>query len=131
MSEENVDALKEVYARWATGDFWTPEIFDPDIEVEWASEMPDTEPDRGLAGVTRGMRNWLAPWEDYRWEGDRFIAAGDRVLVLITARGRGKGSSVEVEAHWAHLWTFRDGKATRVEGFLDQADGLEAIGLRE
>jgi hypothetical protein len=39
------------------------------------------------------------PAKQYRWEGDRFIGVGDRVLVLLTARGRGKGSRVEVEAH--------------------------------
>jgi ketosteroid isomerase-like protein len=93
--------------------------------------MPDAaRTARGLSALTAGMRNWLAAWDDYRWEADEFIAVrGGRVLVLLTARGRGKGSNVDVEAHWAHLWTFHDGKATRLEGFVDQAEALEAIGL--
>ena len=132
MSQENVEALKAVYARWAQGDFWTAEILDPDIEVVWAQEMPDFgSPTRGVEAMTAGMQNLLAVWEDYVWAADKFMPAGDRVLVLFTARGRGKGSSVEVEAHWAHLWTFREGKATRVEGFLDRAEALEAAGLSE
>ena len=78
------------------------------------------------------MRTFLAAWDEYRWEADRFVAVQeDRVLVLITARGRGKGSSVEVEAYWAQLWTFRDGKATRLEGFTNRAEALEAAGLSE
>jgi uncharacterized protein len=130
MSQENVEALKAVYARWEQGDFWTAEIFDPDVEVVWAEEMPDFGgPNRGIEAVTAGMQNLLAAWEDYVWSADEFIPSGDRVLVLFTARGRGKGSSVEVEAHWAHLWTFRDGKATRVEGFTDQAEAKRAAGL--
>ena len=130
MSRENLEALKAVYARWGAGDFWTPDIFDPSVEVVWAQDMPDfAGPNRGFAALARGIRNLLAPWDEYGWAADEFIPVEDRVLVLFTARGRGKGSSVEVEAHWAHLWTFHEGKATRVEGFLDQAEALNAAGL--
>jgi ketosteroid isomerase-like protein len=130
MSQENVEALKAVYARWAEGDFWTADIFDPDVEVVWAQEMPDFGgPSRGIEAITASMQNLLAAWEDYVWAADEFLAAGDRVLVLFTAKGKGKGSSVEVEAHWAHLWTFREGKATRVEGFTDQTEAKQAAGL--
>ena len=133
MSQENVAALTEVYARWGGGDFWTPDIFAPDVEVVWSGDMPGFERvDRGLAAVEAGMRNLLTAWEHYVWAADEFIPLEDRVLVLFTARGRGKGSSVEVEAHWAHLWTFRDdGKATRLEGFTHQPDAREAAGLSE
>jgi ketosteroid isomerase-like protein len=130
MSQENVEALRAVYARWGAGDFWTPDIFDAEVEVVWAHDMPDFGgPNRGIAALDAGIRNLLAAWDEYRWAADEFIPVQDRVLVLFTARGRGKGSSVEVEAHWAHLWTFREGKATRVEGFLHQADAFEAAGL--
>jgi ketosteroid isomerase-like protein len=133
MSEEDVKALKSVYARWATGDFWTSAIFDPDVEVLWAQSMPDTKRTvRGLPELTAGMRDFLAAWDDYRWAADEFIAVqGGRVLVLLTARGRGKGSSVDVQARWAQLWTFHKGKATRIEGFVDQAEALKAAGLEE
>jgi ketosteroid isomerase-like protein len=128
--EHNVEALRSVYARWAIGDFWTPEIFDPDVEVVWAEALPDaTRAARGLSAMDAGIRNWLAAWDDCVWAADEFISVRGGVLVLFTARGRGKGSSVDVEAHWAHLWTFHDGRATRVEGFVDQAEALRAVGL--
>ena len=129
--EPNVEALKSVYAKWAIGDFWTPEIFDSDVEVVWAEPMPDaTRTARDLSALDAGIRNWLAAWEDCRWAAEEFIAVQGGVLVLFTARGRGRGSSVDVEAHWAHLWTFHNRKATRVEGFVDQAEALKAVGLR-
>ena len=133
MSQENVKALQSVYARWAVGDFWTPEIFHPDVEVLWARPMPDAKRTaRGLPELAAGMRNYLAAWDDARWEADEFIAVqGGRVLVLLTARGRGKGSSVDVQARWAQLWTFHEGKAIRLEGFVDQAEALKAAGLEE
>ncbi len=130
--DQDVEALKSVYAKWAIGDFWTPEILDPDVEVVWAERMPDaTRTVRGLSAMAAGMREWLAAWDDYRWTADEFIAVQGGVLALLTARGRGKGSSVDVEAPWAQLWTFHDGKATRLEGFADQAEALEALGLAE
>lgn len=132
MSQENVAVLRAVYARWGAGDFWTPDIFDPEVEVVWARDMPDfAGVNRGLSALDKGIRNLLGPWDEYRWVADEFIPVRDRVLVLFTARGRGKGSSVEVEAHWAHIWTFRDGKATRIEGFIHQAEAREAAGLQE
>ena len=126
-------ALKAVYAKWGAGDFWTPDIFAPEIEIAWAAELPDLPASgRGVSVVADTMRTFLAAWDEYRWEADRFIpATEDRVLVTFTARGPGKGSSVEVEAHWAHLWTFRGQKATRIEGFIHQSDAFEAAGLEE
>jgi ketosteroid isomerase-like protein len=127
--QEQVEALQAVYAEWGKGNFWTPEIFAPDVEIIWAAEMPDKTTAHGLAEVSTSMRDWLAPWENYRWTADEFIPVEGGVLVLLTARGHGKGSTVDVEAHWAHLWTFREGEAMRVEGFVDQAEGRRAAGL--
>jgi ketosteroid isomerase-like protein len=119
-----------VYADWAVGNFWTPDIFDPQIEAVWADQMPDaTRVARGLTELETGFRNWLEPWDECRWVADEFIPVEAGVLVLFTARGRVTGSPVEVEAHWAHLWTFRHGKATRVEGFTNQDEGRETAGL--
>ena len=130
MSDEHIERVRAVYAKWGAGDFRTPEVFDDASEVVWAQEMPLAgESSRGLEEITAGMLEWLGPWEEFSWTGDEFIAAEDKVLVLVTARGRGKGSTVTVEARWAHLWTFREGRVARVEGFLDPADGRRAAGL--
>jgi ketosteroid isomerase-like protein len=127
--QDHIEALKAVYADWGKGNFWTPEIFAPDVEIVWADEMPDQVTAHGLSEVAAGIRNWLAPWENMRWIADEYIPVEDGVLVLFTARGMGKGSTVEVEAKWAHLWTFREGKAKHVQGFRDQAEGRRAAGL--
>jgi ketosteroid isomerase-like protein len=126
---DTLAALKAVYAEWAQGNFRTPEIFAPDVEVVWAAEMPDQETAHGLEQLDEGVRNWLAPWDNMRWEADEYIPVKDGYLVLFTARARGTESSVDVEAHWAHLWKFRGDKAIRVEGFRDQDEGREAAGL--
>jgi ketosteroid isomerase-like protein len=45
--------------------------------------------------------------------------------------GRGKGSGVEVEARYALLYDVHGGKITRLAMYADQAQALEAAGLRE
>ena len=53
------------------------------------------------------------------------------MLVGATARGRGKQSGVESGWHLWHLWTLREGKIVRGEGFTDRDEALEAAGLSE
>jgi uncharacterized protein len=130
VARDDVEALKAVCAEWGRGNFWTPDIFDPVIELVWATEMPDLQGGefRGLAGVEAAMREWLEVWEGCRWEAEEFIPVDDGVLVLFIARGRGKGSDVEVEARWAHRWTMRDGRAVRLEGYADRDRALATVG---
>jgi ketosteroid isomerase-like protein len=130
MPDKNLSALKAVYTQWAQGNFATPDIFDPDVEIVWAAEMPDIQRSaRGISEMTKSLRDWLAPWENFSWTADEYIAVEDGFLVLFTGRGHGKGSTVEIEAPGAHLWTFREGKAVRLEGFFDQDEGRRAAGL--
>jgi hypothetical protein len=105
MSLQDVEALRAVYERWGRGDFWTPEIFDHDVEVVWSPEIPDISVARGLAAVEESIRDWLSAWENLRMEAERLIDLGeDRILVLVAAYGRGKGSGVEVVGgEYAHL----------------------------
>jgi ketosteroid isomerase-like protein len=133
MSRENVEILRAVYARWALGDFWTPEIFDPDVEVAWAPDVPDIGTYRGLAGLERSVRDWLAAWDDIRMEADEFIeVAPDRILVLVSVHGRGRGSGIAMGGHdYAHEWTMRDGRATRLTDYMSRADARKSAGLEE
>jgi ketosteroid isomerase-like protein len=131
MSQENVEILRAVYGRWRLGDVWTPEVFDPDVEVVWAADIPDADTYHGLAGLEQSARRWLKAWDELRIQAEEFVDLGERVLVLITISGRGKDSSIEAEGKYAHVWTMRDGKATRFAGYTDWAEALEAVGLSE
>jgi ketosteroid isomerase-like protein len=73
-------------------------------------------------------------WEDFdeaHVEPQELIDAGDSVLAGLTFRGRGKQSGVEVNMEVFQLWTFRDGKVIRGQGFFDREEALEAAGLPE
>ena len=77
------------------------------------------------------MQEWLSPWDDFRLTVEGFSDADDRVVVPFRVHARGRGSGVEVERRWAHIWTMRDGKAVRFEVTLDPEQALKAVGLEE
>ena len=57
--------------------------------------------------------------------------AGKDVLALVTVRGRGRTSGIEVETTMTGVWTIRDGKILRVVWFGSHDEALEAVGLSE
>jgi ketosteroid isomerase-like protein len=52
---------------------------------------------------------------------------GDRIMVTTRMTGRGKGSGVAIEAKIFHVWTLRDGMASRLEIFSDEEQAREAL----
>jgi ketosteroid isomerase-like protein len=46
------------------------------------------------------------------------------VLATMRQRGRGKASGAEVDHRFTHVWTLRDGRATRMQSFADHDDAV-------
>ena len=66
----------------------------------------------------------------HRWEPEEFIDAGDQLITSFTTYNRGReGIEVQVRAAW--LWSFRDGRVTRVTFFQGRDEALEAAELSE
>ena len=132
MSQENVEAVKLGYEVWNRGDLdaWL-RLLAPDVETVFAAG-PDASIYRGRDGVRQWYREGLEAWDDWgRMEPEAFTDLGDRVLVSVRWRVRGKGSGVQVEARQCHVITLRGGKAIRIEFYEDAAAALEAVGLSE
>jgi ketosteroid isomerase-like protein len=71
-------------------------------------------------------------FDDYDYDAERLIDLGSGVvLALVTEEGRGKSSGVPVRQSFAGLYTVIDGKIARVTFFPNEAEALEAAGLRE
>ena len=63
------------------------------------------------------------------FEPRELIDLGDRVVVLQREQRRGRHSGVEIQADTASVLWLRDGKVWRCQGYMDQAEALEAVGL--
>jgi uncharacterized protein len=136
MSEENVEVMRRAIEAFNGAlNRRDPDAMDaylaPTFEYVATGAVPGTGGVyRGLEGM-REFLGWLDEFSGARAEINELIDAEDQVLVGWTVRGRGKQSGVESGWHFWTLWTVRDGKIVRGEGFTDRADALEAAGLSE
>lgn len=124
----NLVKLKELYEEWGRGDFSREDIFDPEVEHR-SQGFPEGPADaRGLEQLRERMRHWFRAWEHPTLvEADEFTEAGERILVMIRWKGRGKESGMPMEGEGAHLWTFREGSAVRFDVYRDRAEALAAL----
>jgi uncharacterized protein len=130
MSEENVVLLRAVYAEWAKGNFRAGrELLDPEIELH--PLFPGAASYHGRQDFLAYVERWLESWDEYRIIPEEFIEAGDQVVVIYRAVGRGKSSGIELDSRFGHIWTILDGSAVRIEMFSSPADALEAAGVQE
>jgi ketosteroid isomerase-like protein len=134
MASANVDLVRSIYANWERGDFsWTGWA---DSEIEWIA-MGGPEPSRGtgLGSFSAAWRDFLAAWADYRVMADEYRALDtERVLVLLTARARGRSSGLEAHqggTEGANVFHVRDGKVSRLLIYWDRARALADLGLMQ
>jgi ketosteroid isomerase-like protein len=139
MSEQRVAVVKKVYETRPDGDVLQmvenreaiAAVFAPLVtdDFEWMLA------ERGLAGSRRGpaafadaTADYAAAWDSYRHIPERFIDAGDKVVVLAHDHGRIRGGP-ELKTESGTVWTFREDKICRVETFQSHGRALEAAGI--
>ena len=106
------------------------DAYGADLEWGWSEEFPDIAGMApGVEGQDERLLSWLSSWDRWQVEAEEYLPAGEMVLVMCRYSGRGKGSGVSVDTEGAHLWTIRDGRATRLIVFSDRDRALEAAGL--
>ena len=129
MSDSDIQALEQIYANWAQGNFWEFESFDEDVRARWATEVPDMGSSEGIQGLSELLNEWLRAWQSCRIEAEGFRDAGDRIVAFVRVYGRGSGSSIDVEMENAHVWTMRDGQALAIRAYSDRDRAMREVGL--
>jgi ketosteroid isomerase-like protein len=125
---EQLEKLKTLYEEWARGDYSRSDIFDPGMKMETFG-MGEPMRSDSYEGFVDAMREWLSAWErPITIEAEEFIESGDRVLVLITWIGRGKGSGAQIESPGAHLWTFSEGLVVHYGVYRNRDEARAALG---
>jgi ketosteroid isomerase-like protein len=129
MSQENVDLVRQGYEHFAkTGE---PDLsaYAPELEWHSAAEDPGLEVFHGVEGLRRLIEDVQEQLEDFRTEPFEFLDAGDRVVAGLVHRGRGRGSSAEVEMREWNVFLIRDGRIVSVHEYGKREEALEAAGL--
>ncbi len=126
---ESLDLVRSIYADWERGDFRRNDWADPEIEYVIA-DGPDPGSTRGLVDMARRAGEQLRPAQNTKLAAQEIRELdGERVLVLISARGRGKSSGIEIPYEQVHVFDLRDGKVTRLVVYWEPDRAFAELGL--
>ena len=128
MSETDVDTLRRSYEALNEGDVDAAlEALAPDAVWRESPELPGGDEFRGREALRGFLGDFLAEWREFHQEIENVVPAGDRIAVLIHLIAVGRGSGIEADTRYAHVWTMRDGTGIRVEGHRDQEAALRSL----
>lgn len=118
-----VASVRSIYDAFACGDVGAVLAgFDPAIEW-WEADnflYADRNPYVGPSAVAEGVfARCLADVEDFEVVPQRFMGAGELVVVEGRYRGTMKATRRSVDAQFAHVWELRNGKVTRFRQYTD------------
>jgi uncharacterized protein len=105
------------------------EGLDPQIEWTEPAEFPGGGTYHGREGAKQYLTQSRAAWAEVNSEPERFITAGDRIVVFVHARVRAKGSDQWQEVRLADVYTVRDGKIVGMRAFADRGEALRWVGV--
>jgi ketosteroid isomerase-like protein len=101
---------------------------DPDFE--WVvPNHPEGELRRGAEATIAFFRDWIEPWGELQVDWELHPAPPDRVLAILTMKGRGRESGAPVDMRVGQLWTFREGRAMRMVMHVDVDEARREAGL--
>jgi ketosteroid isomerase-like protein len=131
MSQENVEIVRRIYERLNRGDVeGVVERCDDDFLMDMSERVFNPDTYRGHDGIRRFYDGVRDAWESYQWNVEETRVTGDTVVAMLhcLAQSREGGPGVDWRVAW--LWKLREGRPVFVRFYRDQADALEAAGLR-
>jgi ketosteroid isomerase-like protein len=101
-----------------------------DEDFEWvATDHPEGAVYRGPEGVMQFFRDWLDSWDDLHVDWQLEPIDDERILAIGRMRGRGRGSGVPAEMHFGQIWTYREGRFTRMVMYPDAESARRDAGV--
>ena len=118
VQEHRRDDFDAAYGDWFDERF---ELLPPPSYPEGAQVF------RGRSGLKRWIAVTQEIWDEWRLTAERFLVAGDQVVVLVRVIAQGHLSGVRLDRETAHIWDISDGRVTRCEVFLDRPKALRTV----
>jgi hypothetical protein len=124
------EALRDAYAALNRNDIPAAvNAFDPQVEWTEPAEYPGGGTYQGHAEVTAHLSQARGSWAEGSCEPERFMVAGDKIIVSVHVRVRLKDNMEWHEGRLADVYTFRNGKAVQMRAFADRRQALEWAGV--
>lgn len=124
---DNVEMVKQGYQLFAKGDFeGVSALFHPEIEWNSSQGLPYIEGDGVFIGFSSIVKNVFAKIpekvEGFHIDIRELFGSGDKVVMVGRYQGVYKPTGKEFNANATHVWTIKDGKATKYFQAVDSAE---------
>ena len=134
VSTEKAEIVRRWSERWTQHD--VPGLMAAlvdDVEVDFSNaEGPFRGVYSGRDAVIGLCRAQWEPWDEVTMDVERMVDCGEHRLATATVlHAKGRTSGVDVEAHVANLWTFRNGKVSHCKLFQTMDQAVDAAGASE
>lgn len=123
--------LRATYAAFNRGDF-DAAVASLDPKIEWSepAAFPGGGTYHGRAGVKKYLMESRAGWAEGSSDPERFIRAGDRIVVFVYAHFRPRNSSEWQQVRLADVYTVRKGRIVQMKAFGNRQEALSWAGAK-
>lgn len=104
---------------------------DPQIVRIEPEGFPTAGTYRGIPEVQEHVTKGRGSWAEGTCEPEKFLEAGDKVVVYLHARVRLKDSTEWIDGRFADGFVFRGGKIVEYRSFGERAEALEWAGIED
>jgi ketosteroid isomerase-like protein len=131
VSAENVESARRGFEHFVeTGEpaahLWAPDfVWDMSTFRGW----PERKLYEGIEGTREFLADWVSAWEDWRLDLVELIDAGDDVVAIMHQSGRSKATGLPVDMTFAQVWSYENGRQTRMRMYADPEEALRAAGV--
>ena len=133
MAQENIDRLRAAYeVLAATGEWPSGELLGAAFELHQDAFVDNAKVFRGPDAPAELLGVFAESFLDLSLEAESFTAAPrGEVVAVVRLQGRGRASGMAIDKLQAHVWSFDDLAAIKMEVFGQPAEARKAVRLSE
>ncbi|WP_081112259.1 nuclear transport factor 2 family protein [Bdellovibrio sp. HCB117] len=132
MRTPEVETVKAFYEALNNNDISAAmKLFDPNIERVEFEDLPTGGTYRGLDEMKAHITSGRATWAEGSCHPERFLVAGDKVVVFVHVHVRLKNKTEWIDGHVADVFAFRGEKIIQMRSYLKNEQALEWAGVRD
>ncbi|WP_327141028.1 nuclear transport factor 2 family protein [Nocardia sp. NBC_01327] len=127
MPHPNLDVIAQVYQAFDTQDFTViPRLFDPDIRIEQAAELPWGGRYYGHQGAVEFFTTLLGAI-DSKVSREHLFTAGADVVQVGRTTGTTRSGGIAFDIPEVHVWKLSEGRVVGYSAYIDTPAMLAAL----
>lgn len=132
MSSKNLEVLRRAVEAFNENDAEAMQaLCTPDVEFLPLRAVLEGTVYRGPGAAAQMLADFIETWDDLYIDVEGVREAGESLLVSARFRGHGRLSGADIDTKLALVYRFEAGKIASMRTYIDRAEAVEAVGLRE